>query len=267
MLEEIIEQNRYQPEARNILAARALEAKDWETAVKHARNVLLGDPDHVNAYVNLALAYFHQGFIDQALLITSSALDRRPEAAALHNIMGLIHLRKDNSRSATESFLRALKENPALVDAKLNLAAMELSYGDFQSALRRFDEALKSLPGDPMLILSRAVALRGLKRYDEAEAGYEAALATQANMPEALYNLCVLHHQYSNKWDAAETYCQRYQDRIDKSHSKWREIKKRLRAIKATLEALRESEPEPEPAPAPGPGGDQPTTDAGGAGK
>lgn len=261
VLEEIIEQNRYQPEARNILAARALESKDWEGAIKHARNVLLGDPEHVNAYVNLALAYFHQGLVDQALLIASSALERRPKAAALHNIMGLIHLNKDNSRLATESFLKAVAEDPGQVDAKLNLAAMELSYGDFQSALRRFDEVLKAQPGDPMLILSRAVALRGLKRYEEAEAGYEAALAAETNMPEALYNLCVLHHQYSNKWETAETYCQRYQDRIDKSHLKWGEIRKRLRSIRATIEALRETTPVPTPSPE-----GQPSTGAGGGG-
>ena len=33
---------------------------DWEGATKHARNVL-GDPENVNAYVNLCVTYFKQG--------------------------------------------------------------------------------------------------------------------------------------------------------------------------------------------------------------
>ena len=254
-LEAIIADNRFQPEARNILAGRALDSEDWESAIKHARNVLLGDPENVNAYVNLALAYLRQDLDDQALLIASNALDRRPEAAALHNIMGLIFLRKDDSRAATESFLAALKHNPRQVDAKLNLAALELAYGDFRTALGRFDEVIEVRPNDAMLVISRAVALRGLGRFEEARAGYEAALILKPELPAALYNLCVLHHQYLNQglaqWQAARSLCRRYQATIDKDHPTWRETGSRLKSIDATIQVLMESQPAPGAEPAP----------------
>ena len=142
-----ITEHRYQAEARNILAGLAIAAEDWENAIKHSRNVLLGDPDNVNAYVNLCVTYFKQGLIDQAWLVATTALDRRremelPEPAALYNLLGLIYLEKDDSRNAAASFMRALKEDPRQLDAKLNLAALELSYGDFETALKRFDEAI-----------------------------------------------------------------------------------------------------------------------------
>ncbi|RZV45871.1 MAG: DUF4170 domain-containing protein, partial [Sphingomonadaceae bacterium] len=89
VLEQIIEENPFQAEARNLLAEAAIHSKDWDKAIQHARNVLLGDPDNTNAYLNLAVAYYRQGLVDQAWLITKNALDRRPEAAALHNMMGL----------------------------------------------------------------------------------------------------------------------------------------------------------------------------------
>ncbi|MDP6943937.1 MAG: tetratricopeptide repeat protein, partial [Myxococcota bacterium] len=145
-LEQIIAEHRYQPEARNTLAALAIAAEDWDSAIKHARNVLLGDPENVNAYVNLCVTYFKQGLVDQAWLVATTALDRRremelPEPAALYNLLGLIYLEKDDSRNAASSFLLALKKDPRQLDAKLNLAALELSYGDFETALKRFDEA------------------------------------------------------------------------------------------------------------------------------
>ena len=138
-LERIIVDNRYQPEARNLLAAIAIEAADWDAAIKHSRNVLLGDPQNVNAYANLAIIYYRQDLVDQAWLIATNALERVPNAAALHNILGLIYLKRDDSRQAATSFIKALKANPRQLDAKLNLAAMELAYGDFDNALKRFD--------------------------------------------------------------------------------------------------------------------------------
>ncbi|MGB0588036.1 MAG: tetratricopeptide repeat protein [Myxococcota bacterium] len=243
-LEGIIAKHRYQAEARNILAGLAIDAEDWDGAIKHARNVLLGDPENVNAYVNLCVTYFKQGLIDQAWLVATTALDRRremelPEPAALYNLLGLIYLEKDDSRNAAASFMRALKEDPRQIDAKLNLAALELSYGDFDTALKRFDEALEFQPKVAELHTSRAVALRGLERYEEAEKGYEMALSLDPTSLDPYYNLCVLHHQYTNNYEAAETYCSQYKERIDRKHKKWREITKRVRSITDTLEALR----------------------------
>ncbi len=250
-LEALVATDPYQAEARLLLAEVSISSSQWEAAIKHARNVLLGDPDNANAYLNLAVAYYRQDLIDQAWLITTNGLDRRPDAAALHNMMGLIYLAKDDSRRASESFLKALEANPREVDAKLNLAALELSYGDFDKALGRFDEVLEVRRDDALVVLSRAVALRGLQRFDEAQAGYEAALALAPGMAEAQYNLCVLHHQYTNQWKEARRVCGAYYETLDPKHAKRREIKRRLRSIEATIEALGLDKP-PEPAPIPG---------------
>jgi len=237
----------YQPEARNVLAGLAISEKRWEDARRHARNVLLGDADNMNAYLNLALTYFRRRLVDTALLIVDTALKRNPEAAALHNLMGLIYLRKDNSRLAMESFAKAVDTNPNLVDANLNLAAIELSYGDFEKALGRFDRVLKYRPKDAEIVVSRAVALRGLERYDEAAAGYKKALELDPEFSQAQYNLCVLHHQYTSQWEMALTACKAYAATLPRLGKKRRELNRRLRSIKSTIEALAPDEPEPTP--------------------
>ena len=241
--------NPYQPEARNLLAELAIDEEKWDDAARHARNVLLGDPDNINAYVNLAVTYYRQGLVDQTWLIVSNALDRRPEAAALHNLMGLVYLSKDDSSRATASFLRALDEDPALVEAKLNMAALELSYGSFSAALKRFDEVLEAGIDDPMVRVSRAVALRGLQRHAEAASVYEAVLKSNPELREVHYNLCVLHQQYTNEWAKAETHCKTFAESLPRRHRKSREMKRRLDSIAATLEALgpQTAEPPAEP--------------------
>ena len=246
-LESIIVTNRYQPEARNILAQIALEEARWSDAITHARNVLLGNPDHANAYINLCLAYVKRGLFDQAWLIARSALDRGVAPAALYNMLGLIYLEKDDSRRASENFIRAIKTDPNQMEAQLNLGAMELAYGDFASALARFETVLEKRPADPMLHLSRGVALRGMKRYKESAAAYEKALGLDGNLVEARYNLCVLHQQYTNQYERARDVCRDFMASIDRTHTKWRETKKRLKSIKATLEVLREPEPDLDP--------------------
>ena len=235
---QIVEIDRFQPQARNILAAAAIEREDWDAAIRHARNVLLGDPENANAYLNLAIAYFKQGLLDQALLVATTALERRPDAAALHNVLGLIHLERDDSRNATASFLSALKQDPMLIDAKLNLGALELAYGDFSAALKRFDEVLKVRPKDSMLVMSRAVALRGLERFDEASKGYEKALALDPKDPSPLYNLCVLHQQYTMQYEPALKACEAYEVRIGRRHEKSKEMKRRIESLRLTIEAL-----------------------------
>jgi tetratricopeptide (TPR) repeat protein len=254
-LEEIIKEDRFQPDARNLLSSwdiargtkllpatdktsKAEAQKAFDSAIRHGRNVLLGDPENTHAFLNVAIAYMRQGLYDQAGLIALNAIEKQPRAAALHNVMGLVYLSQDNSRSATESFLAALSADPQNDDARLNLAALELAYGNFESALKRFDEVLMHRGSDASVLMSRAVALRGVGRYDEAEKGYLAAQALDKTNIEVDYNLCVLHQQYTQKYDLAKQWCEAYLGRIDKTHSKHAEVARRVKSVDATLKAL-----------------------------
>ncbi|MCA9516729.1 MAG: tetratricopeptide repeat protein [Myxococcales bacterium] len=239
-LEAIIKEDAFQAEARNILAEYALAQGDYAKAILHSRNVLVGDPRNVNASLNAAIAYYRQGLIDQAGLIATSALEKEPNAAALHNIMGLVYLSKDDTRSATEQFTAALDGDPNNMDALLNLAALELAYGNFESALKHFDQALKIRPRDAGVVLSRGVALRGLERFDEAQAAYEQALTLKPGFIDAEYNLCVLNHQFKSDWAQAKRWCSTYLGHIDAANPKYKEVQKRLKAAEATLKILQE---------------------------
>lgn len=237
-LEGIIEGDRFQPEARNLLAAWDLSNGRFDDAIRHGRNALLGDPDNIDAFLNVAIAYYRKGLPDQAGLIASSALEKNPKAASLHNLMGLVFLSQDNSRAATEAFTAAIDADPSNEDARLNLASLELAYGNFEAALKRFDQVLKTRADSPEIVVSRAVALRGLSRFDDAEKGYRAALTMPGADPDIEYNVCILHHQYTQKWQDALTTCSAFLSRIGKDHPKHSEVTRRVKAIEATIRAL-----------------------------
>lgn len=255
-LEKIAAEDPFQQDAQNLLTAWKLEratelmrtdkkkaAEAFEGARRHGRNVLAGDPDNIHAYLNIAITYYREGLFDQAGLVAESALEGHKEAAALHNVLGLVHLSRDNLRAATDAFLAALAADPANDDARLNLASIELGYGNFEAALKRFDEVLKTRPGDADVLMSRAVALRGLGRYDDAEKGYLAALAARPGTNEADYNLCILHQQYTQKYELAKSRCESFLGRIDKSNPKFAEVGKRIKSIEATMRALKKTGP------------------------
>jgi tetratricopeptide (TPR) repeat protein len=249
-LQQIVEADRQQPEARNLLSELAIAKNEHEPARQHGRNVLAGDPDNANALLNIALTYFRGGLIELAGLIAQNGLKRQPKAAALHNLMGLVHLARDDTKHGTDSFLAAVEADPNQVDALLNLAALELAYGDFNSALAHLDRAFTKADKDPLLLISHGAALRGAGKLEEAQKAYEAALAQKPDLDEALYNLCILHQQYTNRYQDALTACQAYSDRIGRKHPKVREMKQRLRSIKETLESV-PAAPSGTPEPAP----------------
>jgi len=241
-LERIVSEDLFQQDAQNLLAAYKLgravammksdpakAAEELEGARRHARNVLVDDPDNVNAHLNIALSYYHAGRLDEAGLVTAHALEDLPDAPSIRNLSGLIRLARDEVRQATDDLMAALEADPSDEDARLNLAALELGYGDFESARRRLASVLASRPGDAEVRMSRGVALRGLGRFDEAEADYLAARAAGAR--EAEYNLCILHQQYTRKREAAKSHCASYLASISRTHPKFEEVTKRLASV------------------------------------
>jgi tetratricopeptide (TPR) repeat protein len=118
------------------------------------------------------------------------------------------------------------------------MAAIELGYGGFDTALKRFDDVLVTRPNDADVLMSRGVALRGLEKYDEAQKAYEAALRARPASPEPEYNLCVMHQQYTLKYDIAKTRCEAYLGRIDRSSPKFGEVTKRVKSIEAVMKKL-----------------------------
>jgi len=264
LVREALAVDEYSSIALNYLADREIKARNYDQALVLCRKGLLGNPDNLDSYLNMAIVYYETDRLELGELVCQSALKINKEAAPVRNLLGLIYLEQNDVRKAFSEFERAVKAEPGYMEARKNLSALVLNYKDFEAAVTQFEEALKLDPDNLQLRLGYAVALRGVENFDGARAELEGILAKRPGHLEAGYNLCILMHEYLEAYEDALRQCADFQARIDKKHGKWPEMSQRVRGIRETIEVLKEfpeEEPAPEEKPVPAP---QPKPEAGG---
>jgi tetratricopeptide (TPR) repeat protein len=234
-----LEQERTSTPANNYFGGKSLAAGEYQDAIRYSRLALVGDPDSLNAYHNLAAAYYKTGLHELARLICLNALGIDNTSAPMHNMLGLVLLELGQVRDALAEFNTAIKHDPKFIDAHVNAGAVTLNYSDFGTALGHFDAVLAEHPTDTEARLSRAVCLRGLERYDEAKQAYAAILDASPNDVEARYNLCILFNEYTAEYDKALETCSALESALPADHPKKEELATRVKGIKTTIEALK----------------------------
>lgn len=106
--------------------------------------------------------------------------------------LGLIFSHIQNYENAEMYFERALRLNPSLVPALINIGAILRNTGKFTESLQRLDQALALDQHDPATWLNKGVTLDSMGNLTDAIASYEKALQLNGRYLEA----------YSNKGNA-----------------------------------------------------------------
>ncbi len=248
LMQEALAVDEYSSVALNYFADQEVRVRNYEQALVYCRKGLLGNPDNLDSYLNMAIVYYETDRLELGELVCQSALKINKEAAPIRNLLGLIYLKQNEVRKAFSEFERAVKSDPGYMDARKNLSALVLNYKDYPEAVKQFEAALKIDPDNIEMRLSYAVALRGVENYDGARTELEGILAKRPGNLEASYNLCILLHEYLEAYEDALRQCADFQARIDKKHDKFREMKQRVTGIRETIEVLKEF-PDEKPAP------------------
>jgi tetratricopeptide (TPR) repeat protein len=196
----------------------SVDRVEADEAINHVRQALAGDSQNVHAYETMSAVYYDLESYDLAQLVCENAIILNVESAALHNRLGLIALAKDDVTAAYAAFREAAALDPTLAEASMNIGAIALSYRDFEGALEAFDRALRhtspTQAGERHTYhqaqISRAVALRGLDRYDEAQAIYTGLLEENPDDLQVLYNLGVLNQEFLQDYQTALSWFERY---------------------------------------------------------
>ena len=228
--------------ANNHKAKEALQQQKWTEAVLHSRMALVGNPESINAYLNMGMAYYSQNQLDLALLVIRSGLRHDATNASLLNLEGLTLLKKDDVKEALARFNKAVANHPDHFEAQMNAGALTMNYSDFESAFAHFDAASQIQANNLDAQISRGVSLRGLERYEEAEAAF---IAMEKEFPgdhRAQYNLCILYQEHMTAYDKALVACDRYAKQIGSDHPKSKEMEKRTQGIRAMMEAMKDAE-------------------------
>ncbi|HIA02395.1 MAG TPA: tetratricopeptide repeat protein [Myxococcales bacterium] len=231
---------KHNPTANNFMAEQVQKESNWPKSVGHSRQALIGNADSMNAYQNLAFAYYRTGKHQMAKLVCEQALEISPNNAAIHNLRGMVWLKLKDVRSAIRSFAKAVESTKQLFEGHLNLASTVLNYADFTRAKRHYDVVLKAEPANADAILGQAVALRGMNQFDLAQKNLESILDKRPNA--ARYNLCLLHGEYKGEYDKAVVRCREFVSGITNKHPKYKEVRKRIKGLESTIKMLREDE-------------------------
>jgi tetratricopeptide (TPR) repeat protein len=124
--------------------------------------------------------------------------DMRRNIAIVHNTLGLVSLNKKAYSDAIASFKKAVELNPELYEARLNLAATSLRFRDYKTAEDNFQAVVAAnVPQNKYdSIIGYGVALRGNRKFDEAEQQYLAAMKLDPSRADSYFNLGLLYQEY-----------------------------------------------------------------------
>jgi predicted TPR repeat methyltransferase len=137
-----------------------------------------------------------------------SALERavalRPDAAGLHNNLGVVLRSLGKGARAEEQFREALRLRPGDTSAEVNLACTLIDSAKYAEAVGVLRAALAKAPEHPEALNNLGTALRQTGRAAEAAFCYEKAVQLRPDYSDALTNLG-MSRLFDNRPDDAES--------------------------------------------------------------
>lgn len=166
-------------------AVAAHMRRDLAKAISLCAEAIAADPRNPWAHNHSGRALFNAGRKAEALAAFKRAVDLDPEYSEAFN--GLGHVLRDagDIHGAEAAFRRAVEGLPAFVEARMNLGIVLLARGNAELALIEFSRVLDLCPGNSDAAVNAGSCLHMLRRYAEAHAMYEQAIAS-AVMPPVL---------------------------------------------------------------------------------
>ena len=113
--------------------------KEIEEAIRKTPN----DPEFLKLRAMILIEGGDRKEIAQALADCKSAIKFLPQDASLYFLTGRAHLANHDGDAARSDFLEAAKRNPKYVEPRIGLAEIGRERGDFESAVRYSEEALR----------------------------------------------------------------------------------------------------------------------------
>jgi len=108
---------------------------------------------------------------------------------------------------ATEAYNRVPREHPSFAAAELGRAESLRQSGKDEAAIEVMQQLARLQPDNPTVHVTLGDTLRGMQRYDEATAAYDAAIAlfeTPERQQWILFFARGITHEREDRWDQAE---------------------------------------------------------------
>jgi Tfp pilus assembly protein PilF len=148
-----------------------MEDGSYADAARAFREAVMTDDDVRLARINLPIALYHAGQLDEARTAANDARRDAPDSPQPVYMLGLIARAQNQPDAAADAFTRVLMLDPSDIGAKLNLAMIRLQQGRYQDVIRLCREVLADEPYNATAAYNLALALdRGGDRAGSTQA-------------------------------------------------------------------------------------------------
>ena len=190
---------------------KALNAKQYKTAVDDFTQAVASDPKNYAVHFNLALAYSLMGRFAEAIPEYKKTLELKPDLYQAQLNLGISLIREKHPADAVPYLSAAASEKAAEYRPNYYLADALLSAGDFSKAEQAFTAALAIDPKSADAELGLAHALAKQQRLDDAAVHFKKAAELNASYRDDLLELAGLY-ETSKQTDAAMAIYQQFPD-------------------------------------------------------
>lgn len=184
-----------------------------DDAIAEAHRLIKENSNDLNAFINLAIAYYDQGNLEMSRLVFEKAFASFPDVSSdahVRHAYGLVVLKQgERDLAIVTGFDKALELEPKYVDALINRAQLHLEDSEPKKAAELLRRAVEEEPRNTEARLSLAVALRRSGDLDAAKAQYEILIDQAPSSFDAVYNLAVLYSNYLSDPARAKEYFER----------------------------------------------------------
>ncbi len=174
----------------NALARAQIEDGRPAEGLRLASDLLKKDETNIEVMKTIARAYLALQHTGAARLVLNQVLEARRDPEVL-DLLGQLAVRDGEARQAIAFFREAVRADPTLADAHLNLGVLYHEAGDYEAAVAEFLEAIRVDPAYALAYMNLGNSYRKMGRFDQAEEAYRQALKLDPDCADCYFNLGV----------------------------------------------------------------------------
>jgi putative PEP-CTERM system TPR-repeat lipoprotein len=163
------------PEARASLGQSLLQGGNSDAATVQLEKAFLKEPGQPSAGFMLVGVYLRGGQLRKAVSVAEAVVKSSPNNPTHHNLVGIAKGAAGDVVGARAAFENALKLDPKLAPAKLNLAKLDIEAKDYPKAEQRLRQMISDNERNIDAYITLAVLADRRGQYDEMRRALEKA--------------------------------------------------------------------------------------------
>ena len=186
----------------NTEGVRLFQQAYYQEAVNQFQQAMQNDPYNADSYYNLAATYHRLGKmyqrpndIAQAEGLYHQCLDRDPNHKDCYRGLAVLLAEQGRSDEAFRLVQGWSDRNPALADARVELARLHEEFGDREKAMSQLVDALAVAPNNTRALTALGRLREQAGDTSQALANYGRALQQDSNQPELAARVAALQGQ------------------------------------------------------------------------